>query len=313
VKNPATGKRISRPNPKDQYKIVEVPHLRIIDAETWSAAQSIKGKRHHESSPKARAPKRAFSGLIKCGACGAGMASIGRDAKGLRVQCSGHRENGTCENGRRVYLDEIEIIVVRALRQHLEQPAVITEYVTAYNQERKRLRRQSGNDLARLTRRDGEIRRELGRLIDSIAQGMPAGSIAPRVRELESERLGIAAAIERAKESDNVIALHSAAIDRYKRDVADLGNALKGGDEDQNAGVFGRIRDLVSAIVVHAAPNTPGIKIDIKGRLAALCGADLFPNISAPQGFDRQSARGINSSGGLAVAREGLEPPTPGL
>ena len=66
---------------------------------------------------------------------------------------------------------------------------------------------------------------------------------------------------------------------------------------------FATIRELVTAIVVHASPSRPGgagtnanaeddrsVRIDIKGRLAALCGNPaLFPNMAM--------------SGGMLVAR----------
>ena len=42
VKDPATGKRISRINAKDQHRITEAPQLRIIDDAAWNAAQAIK-------------------------------------------------------------------------------------------------------------------------------------------------------------------------------------------------------------------------------------------------------------------------------
>jgi site-specific DNA recombinase len=57
---------------------------------------------------------------------------------------------------------------------------------------------------------------------------------------------------------------------------------------------FATIRELVTAIIVHASPSRPGgagtkanaeddrsVRIDIKGRLAALCGNPaLFPNMA---------------------------------
>ena len=239
------------------------------------------------------------------------MASIGADRKGLRVQCSAHRESASCSNGRRVYLDDIESIVIKGLRHHLEHPEVITEYVTVYNAERKRLKREATNERGRLERRDGEIEREVNRLVDSIAKGAPAEPIVQRLKELEAERATLRAALEAAKEADNVIALHPQALTRYKRDVMELAEELKRGDPDSNAGVFARIRSLVTAIVVHAAPSVAGgdgtkaaeqrrLRIDLKGRLAELCdNSAVFPNASM--------------SGGTLVAREGLEPPTPGL
>jgi site-specific DNA recombinase len=64
VKDPMTGKRLSRPNPKDQYRIAEAPHLRIVDDATFKAARARKVERRHDATPetgqKARAPKRVF-------------------------------------------------------------------------------------------------------------------------------------------------------------------------------------------------------------------------------------------------------------
>ena len=170
VKDPMTRKRLSRPNPKDQYKVVEAPHLRIVDDAMFNAAQAIKAQRRHSATPagvqKARAPRRVFSGLIKCGSCGGGMTSIGSDAKGLRLQCSAYRESGSCKNSRRVYLDDIEALAIKGLRQNLAHPDVIATFVDSYNAERKRLKKEASTERARLERRLGEIGREMKRIVE---------------------------------------------------------------------------------------------------------------------------------------------------
>ncbi|MCA1433114.1 recombinase family protein [Bradyrhizobium sp. BRP20] len=314
VKDPTTGKRLSRPNPKEQYRIVEAPHLRIIDDATFKAAQVIKVERRRDATPataqKARAPKRVFSGLIRCGSCGGGMSSVGSDRKGLRLQCSAHRESGSCNNSRRIYLDDVEALAIKGLRQHLAHPEVIAEFVDAYNVERKRLKKEATTERARLERRLGEIAREMKRIVDSIViTGMPPEQFVTRMQELETEKAKVTAGLESAKEADNVIALHPKALDRYKRAVMELADHLRRGAPTE----FATIRELVTAIVVHASPSRPGgagtkasaeddrsVRIDIKGRLDALCGnPGLFPSMAM--------------SGGSLVAGEGLEPPTPGL
>lgn len=314
VKDPTTGKRLSRPNPREQYKIVEALHLRIIDDATFKAAQLIKVERRRDATPataqKARAPKRAFSGLIRCGSCGGGMSSVGSDRKGLRLQCSAHRESGSCDNSRRIYIDDVEALAIKGLRQHLAHPEVIAEFVDAYNVERKRLKKEAIAERARLERRLGEIAREMKRIVDCIViTGMPPEQFVARLQELEAEKAKVIAGLESAKESDNIIALHPKALDRYKRAVVELADEMKRGTPSE----FATIRELVTAIVVHASPSRPGgagtkanveddrrVRIDIKGRLAALCGNPaLFPNMAM--------------SGGTVVAGEGLEPPTPGL
>ena len=40
VKDPRTGKRVARPNPRDQWEVVPVPELRIIDDALWDAVKA---------------------------------------------------------------------------------------------------------------------------------------------------------------------------------------------------------------------------------------------------------------------------------
>ena len=89
--------------------------------------------------------------------------------------------------------------------------------------------------------------------------------------------------------------------------MTELAEELKGGDPDSNAGVFARIRGLVTAIVVHASPSVPGgdglkaaeqrrIRIDLKGRLAELCeNSAVFPHVSMSGGGNVGSERGTRT------------------
>ena len=40
VRDPETGRRVTRPNAPSDWKRIEVPHLRIVDQDLWDAAQS---------------------------------------------------------------------------------------------------------------------------------------------------------------------------------------------------------------------------------------------------------------------------------
>jgi hypothetical protein len=50
---------------------------------------------------------------------------------------------------------------------------VITEFVDTYNAERKRLKRAATDQRVTCERRLGEIDRELNRVVDATAKGMP--------------------------------------------------------------------------------------------------------------------------------------------
>jgi hypothetical protein len=171
---------------------------------------------------------------------------------------------------------------------------VITEFVDVYNSERKRLKKEASIEHTRLERRIGEVEREIKRIVDFIVKGIATDALIPRMNELETERKALTAKLEEAKEADNVIALHPKALDRYKRAVRELADEFKRGTPTE----FATIREQVTAIIVQASPSRPGgagtkanaeddrsVRIDIKGRLAALCdNPALFPNMDMSGG-----------------------------
>jgi site-specific DNA recombinase len=95
IKDPATGKRISRPNPPDQYRLAEAPHLRIVNDDLWQKAQARKQvvSNRDPSKPRQNKRRRILSGLLRCGSCGGGMSSIGERNGTARIQCSAFKES----------------------------------------------------------------------------------------------------------------------------------------------------------------------------------------------------------------------------
>jgi site-specific DNA recombinase len=91
VKDPATGKRVSRLNPRDKWITTEVPELRIVDDELWHAAkarQSELAEKYANVITTTRAahanrlngthrPRSLLSGLLVCGCCGGPYALRG--------------------------------------------------------------------------------------------------------------------------------------------------------------------------------------------------------------------------------------------
>jgi DNA invertase Pin-like site-specific DNA recombinase len=95
VKDPDTGRRLSRPNPKSQWQAVNVPDLAIVSRELFGAAQRRKEERGHTLPRLLRRPRHMLSGLLRCGACGGGLSTNGKDESGrIRIRCSAASENG---------------------------------------------------------------------------------------------------------------------------------------------------------------------------------------------------------------------------
>jgi site-specific DNA recombinase len=109
VKNSDTGKRISGPNPREEWQMIAATQLRIVDDETWKCAQDLKAEKARLTTHLKRRPAHLLSGLLLCGCCGSGMSVHDRDKTGkTRFRCSAVRESGSCSNRRIFYLPDVK-------------------------------------------------------------------------------------------------------------------------------------------------------------------------------------------------------------
>jgi site-specific DNA recombinase len=270
LKNPGTEKRVSRPNAESEWHRAAAPQLRILEDDIWNAAQALKTAKHHACGPKARAPARLLSGLIKCGSCGAGMASVARDKRGMRLQCSGHRERGACGSSRLVYRDAIERAVIGCLAEVVAEPDYLKAFVDEYNAERKRLAERDGRDRRAIERAYAEVARKLERAIDALLEdGAERKPLAARVNALHAEKERLAAKLAGMAETKPV-ALHPATLERYKADLDRLSIALKSGGGEPETELFAAVRALIASVTVHAAPAGGPVTVQINGRLGEL-------------------------------------------
>jgi site-specific DNA recombinase len=303
VKDPDTGRRVSRPNPKSEWQSADVPELAIVSRDLFQAAQQRKQARGRTHPNYQRRPRHILSGLLRCGACGSGMSTNGRDRSGrIRIRCSAATESGTCPDPKTFYLETVEKAVLSGLSAELRHPEVIAEYVKTYHEERKRLAAESDAKRSRLERRLGEIRREIDRLVDGIAKGVgDPKDLGARMNVLSAERKTLNSEFESEPPPVNVLALHPAVLARYAEQLAKLQDALAKGINAGDSDGAEAMRDLVETVTVFRETSRPGgVEVEIAGRLTALLGAPAYPN-------------GVKGVWGKVVAEEGLEPPTQGL
>jgi DNA invertase Pin-like site-specific DNA recombinase len=120
LKDPATGKRVSRPNPRAEWIVEAVPDLRIIDQETWDQAAERLGAIRAASGADILPPgfwarrraRHVLTGKVFCGGCGGAFGAIGRDYLG----CTAAHRQGVCANRGNVRRDALEDMILGALR-----------------------------------------------------------------------------------------------------------------------------------------------------------------------------------------------------
>jgi site-specific DNA recombinase len=276
IKNPSTGKRLSRVNPESEWHMVEVPHLRIVDQSLFDSVakrlDSVGGKQA-KHAPRS---KRILSGLLKCGCCNGGMTIIGSDRSGPRIQCSVFKESGACDNAARYYISKIEKLVVDALRIQLANPDLIKEYVKAYREERNRAESSARRQRSNLDRDHAKAKAEIKRVVSAIAKGLISDSEAAESLEpLRSELARIEAELAAAENHTNIIELHPQAIQRFKENMEELAEILADQAASPDLALIGGFRSLVEAVIVQPRKAGEEYEVRIRGRLAALMGAEV--------------------------------------
>jgi site-specific DNA recombinase len=154
VKDPETGRRVSRQNPKQDWIITDVPELRIIDDALWQRVkarqgaitdtdrvQNIKATKFWEK----RRHQHLLTGLLTCGCCGGGFASVGRDY----VACSNARKLGTCDQRKSFQRNTLETAVLHLLRTKLMQPEAVAAFVKEFALEMNAAQRRAEQKTAR--------------------------------------------------------------------------------------------------------------------------------------------------------------------
>ena len=244
MKDPATGKRVSRINPREKWITIEVPELRIIDDALWQsvkARQSELASRYANVTTAIRAaranrlngthrPRSLLSGLLVCGCCGGPYALRGQD----RYGCSNHVMNGSCRNSRSIRREEVEARMLAGLRDRLMAPEIADEAMRAYAEETNRLNRERrlSSESDRKVLADVEIR--IGEIVSIMENGGFSRPLMTRLRELEAkqdkltERLSCAPA--------DVPDIHPNIASIYRRKVERLAEALRSPQDRAEAG-----------------------------------------------------------------------------
>lgn len=293
VRDPETGKRLSRPNPPEAWITAPVPELAIVDEAIWEAAQARHARYAGRPAHLCRRPRHAFSGLLRCALCGAGYVVRRRDELG----CAGRHDRGTCTNRTTIRLGELERRVLDGLQRRLLEPDAIAAYVQEYHEARRQVRAAERRRAGELERRRRDALAELDRLIDAVAKGqLPAARVTERVAALEAERQAAEAELAALDAADQVVTLHPRAVERYRARVADLAAALADAGPEAAAARQAAIqilREFVDHIDVGPppAPNLP----------AAVTAHGLLPRVlhfAQQQTANTATVKGVAGEGG---------------
>jgi hypothetical protein len=195
IRDPATGKRISRLNDRDRWIVQEVPELRVVPRHLWEAVKSrqLSLNRHNATGPWRKTLLGAAATALfdhwtctKCGACGASYVKINARLFG----CAAARNRGTCGNRLNIRLDLLEGIILDGLRRRLMQPDLFRAFCKEFHSEFNRLRIEANGEAGSKRAELDHIERRIHRIVELITEDdAPLRALKQELVNLEARQL----------------------------------------------------------------------------------------------------------------------------
>ena len=282
VKDPQTGKRQARPNPKADWIVTDMPDLRIIDQDHCDHVKTRQQSRKIEQTDRKaweqREPRFLLTGLVKCGLCGGGLSTIGKD----RFGCSNSRNKGTsvCPNRTSITRQDMEGRILNLLSERLMDPELVKVFAAEYIAERNRLAATHVDDRAVKERELAKVIKEQDVLVNAILAGTPASRINAKLAQLEARQTQLETELAAAPAPGATIRIHPRMAENWQERIQTLIASLSTPNQEGEA--RDAIRGLIEKIVATPVP-TKGKRMkldlvlhgDLAGILALSLGADL--------------------------------------
>ena len=284
LKDPMTGKRVARPNPREAWVVNSVPALRIIDDAIWQAAQvRLAAGRRRVVAPSAladgdieppanwggrlagaRRPPWALSGLVRCGLCEGLMGVVTKDG---RLACSNHRDRGTCTNKRTMLGGRLLEQVLVGLKERLLAPELVEAFVETYVAEVNLANRDRGHRGKQLGLEAAKVSRQIHNIVELIKEGMGSKAMVTELRALEDRHAELSAEIATAGAPEPMPVLHPNLPANYRRRVERLERAME--NPMTASGAAEALRSVIDAIMVFPGDKRGEVSVKLRGDLAA--------------------------------------------
>ena len=304
VKDPATGRRVSRMNPQASWVRENVPALRIVDDALWARVQQRLGAQRRGARRRARpvpvsgsaGPRRPCCRARWCAARATARWSMPVGTTWRARQRANRARTptppGSAGRGWKRSFG--------ALRTEMMAPGHVAVFVEEFTHEWNRLHAERGAARDATTRELQTVERKLAKLVDAITEGLRGASLQRQLDALESRKAALEGGLRAAGEQ-KVPALHPNLAEVYRARVASLQDSLRRGADVETVTA---VRALIERITVHSPKEGGAPAIEILGELAAMVRLGRSGDASDPA-LDR-----LLESSTKVVAGTGFEPVT---
>ncbi|WP_017998889.1 recombinase family protein [Paracoccus sp. N5] len=286
VKDPATGKRQARPNPESEWIVTEVPELRIIDQSLWDRVKTRQEGRKIEQTDKEawerRKPRFLLTGLVKCGCCGGGFSTVGKDRFGRSN--SRNKGKSVCTNRTGITRQDLEDRILTILSERLMDPELVKVFAAEYIAERNRLAARHVDDRAVKEKELAKIIRDQDVLVNALLSGLPPERIKAKLEQLETRQKHLERDLATAPAPAALTRIHPRMAENWQERIRALIAGLTEPEAEGEAREA--IRGLIEKIVATPVP-TKGRRM----RLELVLHGDLAGILALSLNADRLSGQ----------------------
>lgn len=263
AKNPATGKTLMQAVPPHEWRIREVPDLRIVTEGDWAAVHARIDRMGGSKLQHQRRPQRLLSGLIFCASCGGPMTIKSGD----RYCCRVAREEGTCGHSRPVHAGEIEGRVVAALHGLMADASIEAAFAAEYRAHRAKIEARGpqvrADAAARLARAD--------KAIAGLMRAIEDGLYTPDMKQRMTEQTALRDQAKRDLASAEVAipSIYPNLGERFREMISGMADWLNSNSR-QAARAKEIIRGLTEMVHIYAENLNGRRHIEITGNLSGV-------------------------------------------
>ncbi|MEK1891143.1 MAG: recombinase family protein, partial [Phyllobacterium sp.] len=281
VKDPSSGRRVSRGNPPESWIMEDVPDLRIVDDALWDKVKAR--QKEIDASPRVEGIKRSrfwerrraqhiLTGRGFCAACGGAFAAVGRDY----LASSNARKLGTCDQRKSLRRSVLEDLVLGFIRDRLMQPDAVKAFISSYHQEINAGRDEIAAQRARRERELAAVQSKLDGLYDAVANGLRTPGLLARMEAFEADTARLEGTI--AEPPPSPVRLHPNLAEVYRKQVIALGEALS--DPLIRDEAIAILRNLIARVDI--GHDCEGWQIDLQGEITALIALGMRSDKKSP-------------------------------
>lgn len=272
IKDPETGKRVTRLNDESALIRLSLPDLRIVPQDLWEAAKLRQKNLDAKGDGlwRRNRPHYLLSGLLRCGVCGGGYAKINSSHYGCAA--SKNKGEAICANRKTIKREVLEEKILSALQTHLMRDDLLHIFCAEYTRHLNHLRAAQDCALRDAKAEKEKLSKERAHILQAIREGIGALLVKDDLERIAARLEVLDCAIERGSQPPKPL-LHPSMARRYREEVSALRKQLSCAPGQSEAAE--PVRALIDKIVLTPRPHSdqPGsdsLQIDLYGDLAGI-------------------------------------------